>query len=98
MLIGYQPSYKGAKAIIISQRNEDTERSRKLHKVTQVLKESQGLDGGGHRVWGGREEAGKADRRRAHSPAVQKLRNREQHATPIQLGHHPEKGSHIAPE
>ena len=40
MLIGYQPSYKGAKAIIISQRNEDTERSRKLHKVTPVLKEA----------------------------------------------------------
>ena len=95
MLTGYQSSYKAAKTII-SQRNEDTERSRKLHKVTEVLKERQGLDGGSHGGWGGREQAGKADGRWAHSPAAQKLRNSK--PPPASWGHHPEKGSGVAPE
>lgn len=97
MLTGYQPSYKGAKTVI-SQRNEDTGRSRKLHKVTEVLKERQGLDGGSHGVWGGREQAGKANERQAHSPAAEKLRNRNSTPLPASWGHHPEKGSDVAPE
>ena len=95
MLTGHQPSYKGAKTTIISQSSGDTgQETAQGH--TGV--EREGLDGGGHRVRGGREEAGKADRRWAHSLAVQKLRNGEHHATAIQPGHHPEKGSHVAPE
>ena len=84
-----------AKTTIISQSNGDTgQETAQGH--TGV--EREGLAGGGHRVRGGREEARKADRRQAHSLAVQKLRNGEHHATAIQPGHHPEKGSHVAPE
>ena len=107
MLIGYQPPSKVATTIIIPQRNRDTERSRNLPKVTQVLKErartwtkgaGQELDSHRARWWG--EGGRKLERktRGGHTVPYTKLRDPQQHTTPSWLGGHPKKGRDIAPE